>query len=206
MDETLYPASSGLLKEVNHRITLFVGEFFQIDIQKARERRQYLSQTYGTTLGGLVTEHSFRDMDRYFEAVHPRDISAFLSKDQGLVQMLSDLPVPKSVFTNSPMEHALRVLDFLEIRDQFEHIFDLRFNQLLGKPHLSAFRRVLRTLSLEANEALLVDDRLDSLLAFKELGGRSILIDEEEAHRGDPQLDSLPAIRDIKELPQALPL
>jgi len=119
-----------------------------------------------------------------------------------LVKMLSELPVPKSVFTNSPMEHTLRVLDFLEIRDQFEHIFDLRFNQLLGKPNISAFQRVLDALAMQPQEVLLVDDRLDALLVFMEMGGRAVLVDESGTRASIP--NGTPRISDVKELPRYL--
>ncbi len=202
MDETLYPESSGLFKDVKRRIIRFVGQHFQLDPQESRKKHNYLSRTYGTTLGGLVTANAFQDTERYFDEVHPKDMAVFLKKDPLLVKMLSDLPVPKSVFTNSPLEHALRVLDFLEIRDQFEHIFDLRFNQLLGKPNITAFRRVLDAIALQPEEVMLVDDRLDTLLVFKEMGGRTVLVDESSIRDSIP--NGTPRISDVKELPRHL--
>ncbi len=198
LDETLYPASCGLLQEVGRRMTRFVCEFLKIEPDQAVDVRNELSRVYGTTLGGLIDRYGFSDTEGYLLAVHPLDIGTFLNKDVQLPRLLKSIRLPKSILTNSPLEHAERVLDYLEIEDQFEHVFDLRFNQFQGKPEISAFERTLEALAITANQVLFVDDRLDSLLSFRKLGGQVLLIDEEgdleDSRNGVP---SIPLIRNL---------
>ena len=199
LDETLYPASSGLLQEVGRRMTRFVGEYLKIEPDQAVGVRNELSRVYGTTLGGLIDRHGFNDTEVYLKAVHPLDVGTFLTKDPQLRRLLKSIRLPKSILTNSPLEHAERVLDYLEIEDQFEHVFDLRVNQFQGKPEISVFKRTLEALAINADQVLFVDDRLDSLLNFQKLGGQVLLIDEEDALGDLP--NGVSSIRLIRDLP-----
>lgn len=130
--------------------------------------------------------------------------------------MLAAMPLPKSVLTNSPLEHALRILEYLGIGGHFERVFDIRFNGLSGKPSAEVYERVLRALNRKPQEVLLIDNRLDYLLAFREMGGQVLLVDEGgvggQAPNGssrqpasDPALSGeVPRIRDIMQLPAYL--
>jgi putative hydrolase of the HAD superfamily len=205
LDETLYPASCGLMQAVSERMNYFVAEYLGLPEREAAEVRRGLSQRHGTTLTGLMREHGLGDPERYLAYVHDVDVERILPRDPGLAPALRAIPVGKSVLTNSPLEHALRVLDRLGVRELFERVFDIRFNGLAGKPDAAVYGRVLGALGRKPKAVLLIDNRLDYLLPFRALGGLVLLVDEDGAN-GDAAAEAarVPHLRDVKQLPAFL--
>jgi putative hydrolase of the HAD superfamily len=202
LDDTLYPASSGLREEIVRRMNAFVARFLETDEESAAAIRQELSRRYGTTLSGLIQQFRYTRADEYLAYTHPAEVERYLSRDPGLRSALQRVRLPMSILTNSPREHAERILGYLGIPDLFLRIYDIRFNDLQGKPHTSLYTRVLHDLGLPAGQVLLIDNRVDYLLGFEKLGGEVLLVEEGEcaaqASRGEGE--HLPCIRDIKEL------
>jgi putative hydrolase of the HAD superfamily len=206
LDDTLYPASSGLREEIVRRMNAFVARFLETDEETAAAIRQGLSRRYGTTLSGLIQQFRYTSPDEYLRYTHPVEVDQFLSRDPGLRPALERVRLPMSILTNSPMEHAERILGFLGISDLFVKVYDIRFNDLQGKPHTSVYTRVLHDLALDAPEVLLIDNRLDYLLGFRKIGGRVLLVEEGEC-TVEPAADleeELPCIRSIRQLPDYL--
>ncbi len=202
LDETLYPASSGLMKEVGRRMTEYVSGFLKVDPEKALSLRRELTRKYGTTLKGLLVEYDLGTAEEYLEYCHPTDVNKYLSRDPELAQVLTALAVPKSILTNSPLEHAERVLVYLQVRNCFEHIFDVRFNNLSGKPDPEIYLKTLSTLKRDPEEVLFIDDRLAYLLPFQSMRGQVLLVSANG--REEAQSHRVPVIGDIKELPDFL--
>jgi len=201
LDETLYPSSCGLMQAVSVRMTAFVAQFLQVgEVEAARIRRR-LRVVHGTTLTGLMREHGLEVAEQYLAYTHDVPVERFLSEDLRLRQALSSIPLSKAVLTNSPLEHAERVLNLLGIRALFERIFDLRFNGYTGKPDPAVYTRALGELGRDAAEVLLVDNHLDYLAPFRAMGGSVLLIDEDGSSAGQ---EGVPRLRDIKELPAFL--
>jgi putative hydrolase of the HAD superfamily len=200
LDNTVYPASSPLEAEIGRRMTEYVSRYLDVSIEKALEvRRKYLNR-YGTTLSGLIHERGFQEVEDYLRACHPEDVEAFLQKDPALKETLNSISLPLSILTNSPMEHARRVLDFLDVSGLFQHVFDIRYNGFQAKPSQAVFRRVLNTLSAEPRETLFVDDMVRHLVSFRDMGGNVLLVDE----AGTQSCDGIPAIQKLMELPTFL--
>jgi putative hydrolase of the HAD superfamily len=199
LDETLYPASSGMIEEISRRMTQYVSQYLKLDEGRAARLRRELSQKHGTTLAGLMTEHNFTDPEAYLEFAHPTDVDRYLHKDPELASALSSVALPKSILTNAPQEHALRILEYLEIADLFERVFDIRTNDFRGKPEKEVYHRVLTELNRKAPEVLFIDNRIDYLLSFQEIGGKILWVAE-----ADPKMspaEGVPRIAHIKELP-----
>ena len=75
LDNTLYPADSGIWPRIDERITLFLVELFGIDGQSARALHKHYYSRHGTTLAGLVEEHL--DLtERFLDFVHDIDRSS----------------------------------------------------------------------------------------------------------------------------------
>jgi len=202
LDNTVYPASSRLQEEIGRRMTAYVSRLMGIAAEEAQEIRRSFLHRYGTTLAGLLAEGKIEDPDPYLEACHPKGVQDYLKKDPALRESLLNVRVPMAILTNSPIEHARRVLGHLEIADLFVEVFDIRFNRFQGKPAPEAYRRVLRHLDLEPPEVLFVDDLPKHLLAFREMGGSVLLVDESGKHTDG----ELPTIRSLQELPGELSL
>ncbi len=199
LDETLYPASSAMVEEISRRMTRYVSRYLQLDENRAALLRRELSQKHGTTLTGLMTEYNFNDPEAYLEFVHPTDVGRYLHKDPELAVALSSVALPKSILTNAPQEHALRILEYLEIAHLFERIFDIRTNDFRGKPEKDVYHHVLSELDRKAPEVLFIDNRIDYLQSFQEIGGKILWVAEENP-KMSPTVE-VPRIANIKELP-----
>jgi putative hydrolase of the HAD superfamily len=198
LDETLYPSTSGMVGEISRRMTRYVSRLLDLDERSAAQIRRDLSRKHGTTLTGLMSEHDFKDPESYLEFAHPVEVERFLTKDPELVAALASIPLPKSILTNAPAEHARRILEFLEIGDFFERIFDIRMSGFRGKPERQVYLRVLAALKRRAEEVLFIDNRLDYLLAFREIGGHVVLVaDPSTETDGAERVDRITHAREL---------
>jgi putative hydrolase of the HAD superfamily len=202
VDNTLYPASSGLLHEINQRMTAYMAALLSVSEEEASITRQTYREQYGTTLSGLVHHHGLEDVNAFLEYCHPTRLDSYLTPDPDLQTFLASLPVPASILTNSPMEHARRVLQFLGIEEYFQHVFDIRYNGFRGKPSKELFQRVLAHIGMPAEEVLLVDDGVEHVRAFGEMGGAAVLVHEHPSSAEPP--GALPTIRTVVELRELL--
>lgn len=200
LDETLYPSSSTLGAEITRRMTAYVQRYLDVPEEQAVAVRRDLSRRYGTTLAGLIAEHALTDTEGYLAFCHPVDVARHLTPDPSLRPALSAVSLPKSILTDSPQEHAERILEFLGVRDQFGRIYDIRFSALRGKPHEQAYRDVLADLGLRAEQVLFIDNRRDYLEGFQALGGRVLLLDDRPGSETEAE-PSLPRIAAVRELP-----
>jgi putative hydrolase of the HAD superfamily len=182
LDNTIYPASSGLMKGVDVRITEYVRNLLGVDLEQARELRRHYYVTYGTTLSGLQLHHGV-DAEHYMAYVHDLAIETFLASDAELDRLLSELAATKAIFTNAPAEHARRVLGVLGIERHFAHVFDIRFSGFRPKPDPAVYHSVLDTLRVGGGEAILVEDTPQNLAPARTLGMTTILVGEpSDAH------------------------
>lgn len=177
LDNTIYPASSGMMKGIDVRITDYVQNLLGLEIEQARELRQHYYRTYGTTLHGLQRHHAV-DAEHYLNHVHDLAIESFLSSDAELDQLLAELRATKAIFTNSPAEYARRVLRAMGIERHFEHVFDIRFSGFQPKPDPVVYQSVLDALGVAGSAAILVEDSPQNLPPARALGMTTILIGE----------------------------
>jgi putative hydrolase of the HAD superfamily len=197
LDNTLYPASTRMEDEVLRRILEFSAAYLGVGFREAQERRHRRAADFGTTLEWLMGEEGFTDVESYFSYVHPEGEEACIPPDPALGPLLDSMPFPKAVFTNSPREHADRVLAKLGVADRFEAVYDIRYCGLRGKPRPEAFLRVCQACGATLGETLFADDLPRYVEAFVALGGRGVLVDE-LGHHADSEL---PRIKSLAELP-----
>lgn len=179
LDNTLYPASSGVLQEMNRRIGIYCAEYFGIEEDEANNKRKGQHHAFGTTLQWLRVCHGLMDPEPYIKAIHPVNMEDFVEPNPQLRSFISALPKDYVLLTNSPMEHALRTLKALDLADLFPRIWDLRRMGYRGKPQREAYEMVLGDLGLKASETILVDDNSANLDGFRELGGQVLPVHEE---------------------------
>ena len=172
LDNTLYPASSGVLQEMNRRMGVFCAEYFGVDEDEANVMRRGKHTIFGTTLQWLRVCHGLMDPEPFIQAIHPVDMESYVDPNPVLRSYISDLPGEYVLLTNAPLEHAERTLKALDLVDLFPRIWDLRRMGYRVKPHREAYERVLGDLGLKADEALLIDDSKANINGFRSLGGR----------------------------------
>jgi putative hydrolase of the HAD superfamily len=196
LDDTLYSGSRGMNKDIVRRMNAYVARYLGMSDEEALALRRERAAKYGTTLEWLTVERGFTDTESYFAAVHPEGEEYCIEGDPALGRLLDALPMRKAVLTNSPAEHARRVLAKLGVADRFSAIYDIRFNAFRGKPHPEAYRRACEASGVGIGETLFIDDLPKYVRGFLDLGGRALLIDEADRYAAE----GLPRIRALAEL------
>ena len=187
LDNTLYPATCGLMEQINQRITSFVQERLALDSDTAKSLRRSYYEQYGTTLGGLQ-RHNNIDAEEYLAFVHDIDIATIVLHNELLYPTLHALPLRRIIFTNSPHEYASRVLKHLGISPLFEHLIDIRACEFLAKPHQRAYEVALSTIGAEPSACVFFEDTPANLGPAKQLGMTTVLIHPDE-HLTHPHAD-----------------
>jgi len=185
LDETLYPRTSGLMREIGVRINRYLTENLQLPQEQANELRKRYYQQHGTALRGLVVERPDVDPEDYLRFVHDIPLSNYLSPDPALARMLRAIPLTKVIFTNATVEHAQNVLNILGIADQFADIVDVRRVEYVSKPNAGAYERLLKILGTDGSECILIEDSARNLLPGKALGMTTILVDSDDCAEVD---------------------
>lgn len=209
LDNTLYASSTGIMKLFDVRISEYVQNFLHLDEEAARTVRHDYYTTYGTTLRGLQINYGDAvDVEDYLRYVHELELSAVLALDAELDRRLGQIQAPKAIFTNSPVEHAQRVLEGLGIARHFTHIFDIRFHQFDPKPSATTYDRVLETLGVAGDGVVFIEDTAQNLVPAKALGMTTILLSEssDQAEHDDADYvvpDVLAALSVVLELESA---
>lgn len=199
LDNTLYSESVGLELKVLERINLFVARYLDLPLKEAVPIRREGSRRYGTTLEWLVAEKGLADVEDYFRWIHPEDETDVLGPDPWLKSFLESLPYPKIILTNSPMEHAIRILDTLRVGQCFQKVYDIRYNNLVGKPHPESYRKALAESGFDLATTLFVDDLPKYIKGYVDIGGKAILKDEGNRFGGlgYERIRTLPELKDF---------
>lgn len=196
LDNTLYPASSHVEHAFNNRIVTYVAKFMGISEEEADELRAKGFIEHGTTVSWLIAEHGLKDIENYLDWIHMKDIGNYITPNPELVAMLKRITIPRSILTNAIREHAERVLEALGIRHEFEQIFDIRDYNFNNKPSPIAYNTALSAINVPVENILFIDDNIHFMQPFIDLGGQSLLIDEDLKYPDS----KYPSIRKITEL------
>lgn len=199
LDDTLYPANSGLWNAIARRIDLFMHDRVQIPWEEIPDLRQQLFHQYGTTMRGLQILYHIDTVD-YLAFVHDVPLRDYISADAELRKVLLSLPQRKIIFTNADANHARRVLQVLELEGVFEKIIDICAIAPYCKPDPKAFEIALNLAGeTSAGQCVVVDDAMRNLAAAREAGFFTI-------YSGNAKniVDCHVSIPDLRALPEAL--
>ena len=201
LDDTLYPASSGVWSLIRQRIDRYMVERLNYPPDQVAAIRASLFQTYGTTMRGLQAIHQIDEAD-FLAFVHDVPVHEHLTPDHRLREVLSAYPQQKIILTNADTRHAQRVIQALELENLFQQIIDIRAIAPFCKPQEGAFTTALR-LAHESDPAycLVIDDAPRNLLAARQLGFHVALVAEPPV-RPEP---GFPAITRLSDLPAIFP-
>ncbi len=175
LDNTLYPADSGLFAEVDQRIRRFMEERLGIPPERIPELRVRYREVYGVTLGGLMAHHGV-DPGDYLHYVHDVPLERYLGRDPELDRALGRLPGPKVVFTNGSSAHAWRVLRLLGVERRIDGVYDIAFMDYVPKPRPHGYRKLMGVLGAPPSACWMVDDLPENLETARALGVRTVLV------------------------------
>ena len=176
LDGTLYPAATGLERELLRRVVLFLAERLGLSLEDARARHRDYFERFGATLTAVVQLHGIAPSD-FIDFVHDIDLTC-LKPDPGLADALEGLPGRRLVFTNGSRRHAERVLDALALTPLFEAIGHIEGSGYVGKPQASAYDHFVSAFKVDPRQAAMFDDRPANLAVPHSLGMRTVLVQE----------------------------
>jgi len=174
LDNTIYPAASGLFQQVSDRMMLFIQNLFDLDHDAALIRQKDLFHRYGTTASGLMKEYGM-DPTEFMAFVHDIDLSE-LAYDAELDEQIGALPGRKVIFTNGTTHHATRILDAYGIRHHFDYIFDIIESEHRPKPDPAIYREMLLRTGINPEAAVMIEDMAVNLKPAAEMGITTVLL------------------------------
>ena len=142
LDETLYPASTGLWTVLRDRIIAFMHERMGFPLEEIPTISEKYFHEYGTTLRGLQANHHV-DMDDYLAFVHDVPLEAYLRPDPELRRALESIPAQRFIFTNADCAHASRVTKILGLDGVFNGCIDVHAIAPYCKPMPESFELAL---------------------------------------------------------------
>lgn len=174
LDDTLYKSST-MHEGVRNRMVSFVANFFNVSFEDAVELRKRNLKNYATTIDWLSHE-GLENIDAFFSSVHPESESDELDRDENLRPLLESINIPKSILTNSPREHANRVLKKLGVEDLFENVTDIRDCGLRGKPYADSYLNAVKKTGCKIDEVIFLDDLNKYAEGFAMIGGVAVVV------------------------------
>jgi len=174
LDNTLYPRSSDLLRQVDARIRAYVRKLLNVEEAEAERIQKNFYREHGTTLRGLMLKHDVNP-DEFLEFVHDIDHSA-VKADPALGEAVLRLPGKKYIFTNGSRRHAEKVAERLGFPTHFEDIFDIVAADLVPKPHADTYDRFVKRFGILAERAAMFEDLARNLVVPKTVGMTTVLV------------------------------
>ncbi|GMN46661.1 hypothetical protein TIFTF001_015854 [Ficus carica] len=183
LDDTLYPANTGIASACKKNIEDFLVEKCGFPESQASTLRVELFKTYGSTLAGLRELGHDIDADDYHSFVHGRLPYELIKPDPQLRALLRSISQRKIIFTNSDRNHAIKALDKLGISDCFDQIICFEtMNPNLSKasrpdeipvvlkPSMDALKIALDVSHVDPRRTLFLDDNVRNIAAGKAVG------------------------------------
>lgn len=156
LDNTLYPASCLLFKAIERRMTQFVAQILDTDLDAALKVQKQYFKAHGATMRGLMIHHGV-DPTVFLDYVHDVDLSP-IPKSPQLNNALGRLPGRKIVFTNASVRHSERILNHLDIAHHFEAIFDIVASDYVPKPEPTVYASFVERYGIEPTTSVMVED------------------------------------------------
>ena len=182
LDDTLYPASTGLWQTIKERMNLYMAERMGFDLAEIPTLREKYYLQYGTTLRGLQANHEI-DVEDFLAFVHDLPLGDYIQPKPELCKIISAIGTRNLVFTNADAAHARRVLKALALDDCFEAIVDVNAVAPYCKPMPESFQIAMRMAGeSDPGCCVLIDDLPRTTLAAREAGWFSILFGQDKPH------------------------
>lgn len=174
LDNTLYPASCGLMAEVSVRMTRFVAQILELAHDDALVEQKRMFREHGTTLRGLMNDHGV-DPHEFMDYVHAVDYS-MVGANPRLKATLSRLPGRKVVYTNASADHADKVLAELGVAELFDGIFDVAAADYVPKPNPAPYEVLARQHAIDPRKAVMLEDMSPNLAPAAAMGMTTVWV------------------------------
>jgi putative hydrolase of the HAD superfamily len=184
LDDTLYPASSGLWQAIRERISLYMHEVIGIPWEEVPDLRRRYFEEYGTALRGLEANYPIQ-RNEYLTFVHDLPLQDYIQPDTNLITALEKLQARKLIFTNADSAHARRVMTVLDVGHLFDGIVDINDMEPYCKPMPGSFQLALdRAEEMYPGSCALIDDMPRNTTGAHDFGIRTVLFGTDQLHPG----------------------
>ena len=174
LDNTLYPASTGVFHQIVRRIGRCIEELLDVSAEEARRLQKSYLRAHGSTLRGLMIHHDLNP-NEFLNYVHAIDVTP-LAANPPLARALDALPGRRVIFTNASTRHATRVTDQLGITAAFDGVFDIHAADYRPKPDPDTYGRMVAALEVEPTRAVFFEDIARNLAPAAALGMTTVWI------------------------------
>ncbi len=181
LDETLYPASNGLMDMIRGRITDYVVKISGMTAEQARVIQRGWFEAHGASLPGLLQQYDATPAD-FLDYVHDLDLDG-LAPDPALDAALHALQGRRFVFTTGAAAHAERVLAKLGVAERFEGVFHIEAADLLPKPAPATYDRMISAFGIAPQATCFFEDSAKNLEQAHILGMTTVLVGEHASPR-----------------------
>ncbi|PRY91304.1 pyrimidine 5'-nucleotidase [Donghicola tyrosinivorans] len=172
LDNTLYPPHMRLFDQIEEKMVNYVMRTLNVTAEHANDLRRTYWRLHGTTLAGLMAEHSV-DPDPFLDEVHDIDFSV-LSPDADLAEKIAALPGRKIIYTNGAAPYARNVLEARGLSGLFDAIYGVEHAGYRPKPEAAAFERVFAMDKLDPKRAAMFEDDPRNLTVPHAIGMRTV--------------------------------
>jgi putative hydrolase of the HAD superfamily len=183
LDNTLYPSHCDLFKQMDVKMSAFIGRLLDVDPVTARKIQKGYLHAHGTTLNGLMHEHKINP-DHFLDYVHDLDLSP-VPPNPELAASLGRLPGQKYVFTNGSVAHAEKVMDRLGVSECFDGIFDIAAADYVPKPNHETYERFLKHYDVDPDRSVMFEDISRNLVSPEKMGMATVLVHSSGDWMGD---------------------
>jgi len=199
LDDTLYPASTGLWLAIKERMNIYMRDRMGFDPAEIPTVREKYFREYGTTLRGLQANHQI-NVDDFLAFVHDLPLRDYLTPNPTLRPVIASIPTRKWIFTNADVSHARRVLAALELDGLFDGVVDVNAVTPYCKPMPESFRIAMQAAGeTDPARCAMIDDLPRTTRAARDFGMYGILYGQDS-----PQPDADATFTDWRVLPALL--
>jgi len=178
LDNTLYSGKTKVFEQVDKKMSKYISDKLNVDLQEAKKIQKDYFHKYNTTLNGMIKNHKI-DPDEFLEFVHDINID-FLQKDPVLAQEIEKLDGKKIIFTNGSRKHAINVSKKIGIDRLFDDIFDIVDAKFIPKPLLEPYKKLVEKHKIDPKLCVLVEDIARNLKPAYEMGMKTVWIENDE--------------------------
>jgi len=178
LDNTLYSGNTKVFDQVDKKMSLFISEKLNVNIEEAKKIQKSYFHEYNTTLNAMIKNHKI-DADEFLNFVHDVDLS-FLKADRLLEIEIANLVGKKFIFTNGSKAHAANVTKRLGIEELFDGVFDIVEADFIPKPSLEPYKKIIEKYKIEPQYCIFIEDIARNLKPAYKLGMKTVWIKNDE--------------------------
>jgi putative hydrolase of the HAD superfamily len=178
LDNTLYSGDTKVFDQVDKKMSKFISEKLNVDIEEAKKIQKSYFHEYNTTLNGMIKNHKI-DANEFLEFVHDVNLD-FLKADKPLEQEITNLRGKKFIFTNGSKAHVANVTKRIGIEKLFDGVFDIVESDFIPKPSIEPYKKIIEKYKIEPQYSIFIEDIARNLKPAHELGMKTVWIKNDE--------------------------